>query len=101
MTYWVYILQSETSGRYYIGHTDNLARRLTEHNDPRIYGIQDDQAVQGALGGDMDTGGRDALRGDDIGKADKTQRRGSVLQWAQSVKMQRLHFREMQLLRKH
>ncbi|MDO8482220.1 MAG: GIY-YIG nuclease family protein [bacterium] len=27
----VYILQSEKNGRYYIGSTDNLARRLEEH----------------------------------------------------------------------
>lgn len=28
----MYILQSSTSGRYYIGHTDAISRRLTEHN---------------------------------------------------------------------
>ncbi|TAK95047.1 GIY-YIG nuclease family protein [Patescibacteria group bacterium] len=28
----VYILQSERSGRYYIGSTADLNRRLTEHN---------------------------------------------------------------------
>jgi Predicted endonuclease containing a URI domain len=28
----MYILQSSTSGRYYIGHTDEISRRLTEHN---------------------------------------------------------------------
>jgi putative endonuclease len=28
----MYILQSIKSGRYYIGHTDELPRRLTEHN---------------------------------------------------------------------
>jgi len=27
------ILQSESSGQYYIGQTDNLYRRLAEHND--------------------------------------------------------------------
>ncbi|NLA41614.1 MAG: GIY-YIG nuclease family protein [Smithella sp.] len=32
--FYVYILQSETSGRYYIGQTDSLDRRLAEHNDP-------------------------------------------------------------------
>ena len=30
--YVMYILQSITSGRYYIGHTDEVTRRLTEHN---------------------------------------------------------------------
>jgi putative endonuclease len=28
----MYILQSSISGRYYIGHTDEITRRLTEHN---------------------------------------------------------------------
>ena len=28
----MYILRSSTSGRYYIGHTDEISRRLTEHN---------------------------------------------------------------------
>ena len=28
----MYILQSSTSGRYYIGHTDEMARRVIEHN---------------------------------------------------------------------
>jgi putative endonuclease len=31
--YSVYILQSEQNGRYYIGHTDSLSRRLAEHNN--------------------------------------------------------------------
>ncbi len=34
MTYWVYILQSEKTGRYYCGQTAYLPRRLQEHNDP-------------------------------------------------------------------
>ncbi len=34
MQYWVYILQSLSSGRYYCGHTSDLERRLREHNDP-------------------------------------------------------------------
>ena len=28
----VYILESEKSGRYYIGSTDNINRRIKEHN---------------------------------------------------------------------
>ena len=36
--YHLYILQSETTGRYYIGQTDNLDRRLSEHNDSRYTG---------------------------------------------------------------
>jgi putative endonuclease len=31
--YSVYILQSEQHGKYYIGHTDSLSRRLEEHNN--------------------------------------------------------------------
>ncbi len=34
MSYHVYILKSETSGRYYCGHTDDLERRIRQHNDP-------------------------------------------------------------------
>jgi putative endonuclease len=30
--YYVYILQSLKTGKLYIGHTDNLARRVEEHN---------------------------------------------------------------------
>jgi len=31
--FWVYILEN-TAGRFYVGHTDGLRRRLDEHNDP-------------------------------------------------------------------
>jgi putative endonuclease len=34
MKCWVYILQSQSTGRYYCGHTNNLERRIQEHNDP-------------------------------------------------------------------
>jgi putative endonuclease len=30
--YYVYILQSLKTGKLYVGHTDNLARRVEEHN---------------------------------------------------------------------
>ncbi len=30
--WWVYILQSETTGRFYVGHTNDLERREVEHN---------------------------------------------------------------------
>jgi putative endonuclease len=33
VSFWVYILQSETTGRLYTGHTADLSRRLAEHND--------------------------------------------------------------------
>ncbi len=32
MPFFTYILQSSTTGRLYIGHTQNLQRRLHEHN---------------------------------------------------------------------
>ena len=31
---WVYILQSETTRRYYCGQTSDVERRLRQHNDP-------------------------------------------------------------------
>jgi putative endonuclease len=34
MGYWVYIIQSQSSERYYCGQTDNLEKRLQQHNDP-------------------------------------------------------------------
>jgi predicted GIY-YIG superfamily endonuclease len=30
--YYVYFLQSVRNGKFYIGHTDNLDRRVEEHN---------------------------------------------------------------------
>jgi putative endonuclease len=38
MSYFVYILQSESTSQYYIGHTDNLDRRVSQHNDPEYHG---------------------------------------------------------------
>ena len=32
MTYYIYILYSKSLYRYYIGHTNNIKRRLIEHN---------------------------------------------------------------------
>jgi predicted GIY-YIG superfamily endonuclease len=31
---WVYILQSQISGRYYCGHSTDVERRIRQHNDP-------------------------------------------------------------------
>ncbi|MFO0949278.1 MAG: GIY-YIG nuclease family protein, partial [Planctomycetota bacterium] len=31
--FWVYVLEN-SSGRFYIGHTEDLERRLSEHNYP-------------------------------------------------------------------
>jgi len=33
MPFWVYILQSEGTGKLYTGQTSDLERRLREHND--------------------------------------------------------------------
>ena len=33
MPFYVYILQSQTSRRYYCGQTSDLKRRLSQHND--------------------------------------------------------------------
>ncbi|NMB92355.1 MAG: GIY-YIG nuclease family protein [Parcubacteria group bacterium] len=35
--YWIYILQSKKNGSLYIGRTNNLRRRLEEHNLGKSY----------------------------------------------------------------
>ena len=32
--YYIYILYSKTIDRYYVGHTNDVKRRLEEHNNP-------------------------------------------------------------------
>jgi putative endonuclease len=34
--FYTYILQSEKSGRYYIGHTENIEARLQRHNTGKV-----------------------------------------------------------------
>jgi putative endonuclease len=34
MAFSVYILQSDSSGRFYCGYSENVAQRLHQHNDP-------------------------------------------------------------------
>jgi putative endonuclease len=34
MSFYVYILQSQSTGRYYCGQTKDLEQRLRHHNDP-------------------------------------------------------------------
>jgi putative endonuclease len=34
MLFFVYIIQSETTGRYYCGYSSDPERRLRQHNDP-------------------------------------------------------------------
>ncbi|MBX2944461.1 MAG: GIY-YIG nuclease family protein [Cyclobacteriaceae bacterium] len=36
MPYFVYILQSQINQSFYKGHTDDLIRRLTEHNSGKV-----------------------------------------------------------------
>ena len=36
----VYILKSEKNGRYYIGSTDNLDRRIIEHNSGKTHSLK-------------------------------------------------------------
>ena len=31
--YYVYVLYSETIDKYYVGHTDNLEKRISQHNE--------------------------------------------------------------------
>ncbi|MEW6067991.1 MAG: GIY-YIG nuclease family protein [Nitrospirota bacterium] len=38
MDYFVYILWSESTSRFYIGHTNNLVRRIAQHNNPDYHG---------------------------------------------------------------
>ena len=47
MAYHVYILRSQTIGRYYCGHTDDLARRIHQHNDPNYHGSRTTKVFQG------------------------------------------------------
>jgi putative endonuclease len=36
MPYYVYILQSQTTQKFYVGQTDNLSARLTRHNNREL-----------------------------------------------------------------
>jgi putative endonuclease len=40
MPFEVYILRSQASGHFYIGHTENLAKRIFEHNHNRTPSIK-------------------------------------------------------------
>ena len=45
----IYILQSETTGRYYCSQTDNLKRRLRQHNNPGHHGTHATKRFAGPL----------------------------------------------------
>ena len=40
MAYYFYVLQSKTTGQFYVGHTENLTRRIFEHNNNRTISIK-------------------------------------------------------------
>ncbi|MCD6304955.1 MAG: GIY-YIG nuclease family protein [Deltaproteobacteria bacterium] len=47
MSHWVYIIQSETTGRYYCGQSSDTERRLRQHNDPEYQLSQTTKRFQG------------------------------------------------------
>ena len=38
MSCFVYVLRSEATGKVYVGQTNDMERRLREHNDPNYRG---------------------------------------------------------------
>jgi putative endonuclease len=47
MSYWVYILRSDSAGRYYCGRTNDLERRVHEHDDPTYCETQTTKRFKG------------------------------------------------------
>jgi putative endonuclease len=47
MTFWVYIIQSESSGRYYCGQSTDVERRLRQHNDPEYQLSKTTKRIEG------------------------------------------------------
>jgi putative endonuclease len=45
--HFTYILQPESTGRYYIGSTDNVERRVAQHNDPSYKGSKTTERFKG------------------------------------------------------
>jgi len=35
MSFYLYILRSRSTGKFYVGHTENVVKRLSEHNQDR------------------------------------------------------------------
>lgn len=48
--HFVYILQSETTSHFYIGHPDNITRRLARHNNPDYHGTKHTKRHKGPWG---------------------------------------------------
>ena len=40
MAYYFYVLRSQTTGRFYTGHSENLTRRIFQHNNNRTVSIK-------------------------------------------------------------
>jgi putative endonuclease len=40
MSYFAYIVRSDSSGRFYVGHTENPTKRVMEHNNNRTVSIK-------------------------------------------------------------
>jgi putative endonuclease len=40
MAFHVYVLRSQSTGRFYVGHTENLGRRISAHNNNRTASIK-------------------------------------------------------------
>ena len=38
--FYFYVLQSQTTGRFYAGHTENLIKRIFQHNNNRTLSIK-------------------------------------------------------------
>ena len=47
MKYWTYILVSESTGRHYCGSTDDIQRRVRQHNDPNHTNTKTTKRFQG------------------------------------------------------
>jgi len=45
--YWVYILHSQSTDRFYCGHTGDLDNRLRQHNDPAYPFTQTTKRIAG------------------------------------------------------
>ena len=44
--YYVYILYSEKDGQFYTGSTNDLKRRMSEHNDGRVISTENRRPLQ-------------------------------------------------------
>ena len=47
MPFWVYILQSQSTGRYYCGYSEHVDRRLKQHNDPEYQWTRTTKVLKG------------------------------------------------------